>query len=229
LLVGGERLSKTRIRDEAISLTQITPEALTSDFGVDPIRYHLLRATPLGTDGEFSYEGIVSRYNADLANNLGNLASRVATVVERKRDGIGPRPRPAGSEVPLSVLSADVVRDCHEAWARFAPQDALEATWRLLRAANAELERLEPWKLPPGQELDGVLGDALEVLRIVAVLVSPAMPNVAAELWARLGLPGRPDAPGAAGEGGQLEWGGYPGGLFVVKGEALFPRRTVES
>ena len=109
------------------------------------------------------------------------------------------------------------------------PQDALEATWRLVRAANAELEAVEPWKLPPGPEVDAALGDALEALRIVAVLVSPVMPRAAAEIWARIGLAGRPDEPGAAGEDGSLTWGGYPGGVHVVKGEALFPRRTVES
>ena len=96
-------------------------------------------------------------------------------------------------------------------------------------AANAELELAEPWKLPPGPQVDAVLGDALEALRIVAVLVSPVMPGAAAELWARIGLQGRPDEPGTAGARGGLDWGGYPGGRLVVKGAALFPRRTVES
>ena len=68
--------------------------ALADEFGVDPLRYHLLRDVPLGGDGDFSYEGIVARYNADLANNLGNLLSRVATVVHSKCGGIGPGPGP---------------------------------------------------------------------------------------------------------------------------------------
>jgi methionyl-tRNA synthetase len=119
-----------------------------------------------------------------------------------------------------------VVAACREAWERHAPNEALEATWRLVHAANSELEAVEPWKLPPGPEVDAALGDALEALRIVAVLVSPVMPSTAAELWARIGLPGRPDEPGTASENGSLAWGRYPGGLTVVKGQALFPRRT---
>ena len=95
-----------------------------------------------------------------------------------------------------------------------------------MHAANAELEAVEPWKLPPGPEASAVLGDALEVLRLVAVLASPAMPSACAEIWRRLGLEGRPDEAGAAAPGGVLSWGGYPGGLRVEKGGALFPRRS---
>ena len=76
------------------SVNQIAPADLTADYGVDPVRYHLLRDTPLGSDGDFSYEGITARYNADLANNLGNLLARVATVVGSKCGGVGPAPIP---------------------------------------------------------------------------------------------------------------------------------------
>jgi methionyl-tRNA synthetase len=90
-----------------------------------------------------------------------------------------------------------------------------------VRETNAYLEANEPWKAEPGPDVDAVLGDALEALRIVAVLASPAIPNTTAELWRRIGLPGAPDdqrLPGAA------AWGQYPGGLPVEKGEPLFPR-----
>ena len=76
------------------SLNQIFPADLVDDFGVDGFRYHFLRDNPFGPDGDFSYEGMVNRYNTDLANNLGNLLSRVATVVGKKCDGIGPAPSP---------------------------------------------------------------------------------------------------------------------------------------
>ena len=76
------------------SVNRIAPADLTDEYGVDPVRYHLLRDIPLGSDGEFSAEGISARYNADLANNLGNLLSRVATVVGSKCGGVGPGPRP---------------------------------------------------------------------------------------------------------------------------------------
>ncbi len=101
------------------------------------------------------------------------------------------------------------------------PSLALEATWRLIRETNAYLEANEPWKADPGPEVDAVLGDALEALRIVTVLASPAVPNTCAEIWRRFGLSGAPEdqrLPDAA------TWGGYPGGLPVEKGDPLFPR-----
>lgn len=99
-------------------------------------------------------------------------------------------------------------------------------TWRLIHEANVELESREPWKLPPGDEVDGILGDALEVLRIVAILASPAMPQASQTIWRRLGLEGEVAAPGQASAGdGALGWGGYPGGQPVERTAPLFPRR----
>jgi methionyl-tRNA synthetase len=213
LLVGGEKMSKT-------SLNQIAPGDLVDDFGVDAVRYHLLRDVPFGPDGDFSYERVVDRYNSDLANNLGNLLSRVATVVASKCDGVGPAPR---RDSPLAALAAEAYEATASAWQRVAPSEALEATWRLIREANAYLETNEPWKAEAGSpEVAAVLGDALEVLRIVAILATPAIPSTTAEIWRRLGLPGRPDEqrlPEAS------QWGLYPGGLPVEKGTPLFPRR----
>jgi methionyl-tRNA synthetase len=212
LLVAGEKMSKTR-------LNQISPADLVTDFGVDGVRYHFLRDVPFGPDGDFSYEGMLARYNADLANNLGNLLSRVATVVARRCGGIGPRPQ-EGS--PLAVVAGGVYANTAAAWDRLAPSEALEATWRLIRETNAYLEAHEPWKADPGPKLDAVMGDALEALRIVAVLAFPAVPGATTDLWLRLGLPGSPAGqrlPDAAG------WGAYPGGLRVEKGPPLFPRK----
>ena len=212
LLLGGDKLSNS-------SVNRITPEELTDEYGVDPLRYHLLRDVPLGSDGEFSAEGISARYNSDLANNLGNLLSRVATVVGSKCGGIGPAPDPASR---LAAVAAEVVAETTAAWDAGAPHLALESTWRLIRETNAELETAEPWKADPGPVVDAVLGSALEVLRMVSVLVVPAMPSSAAEIWRRIGLAGDPAdqrLPAAA------AWGGYPGGLPVEKGAPLFPRR----
>jgi methionyl-tRNA synthetase len=212
LLLGGEKMSNS-------SVNQITPADLIAEYGVDPVRYHLLRDIPLGSDGEFSAEGIASRYNSDLANNLGNLLSRVTTVVGSKCGGIGPAPAP---DSRLAAVSASLVEEVSQAWAAGLPNLALEATWRLIRETNAELETAEPWKADPGPEVDAVLGSALEVLRIVAILVVPAMPASAHEIWRRIGLEGTPSdqrLPDAA------RWGGYPAGRPVEKGAPLFPRR----
>jgi methionyl-tRNA synthetase len=185
---------------------------------VDGFRHHFLRHAPFGPDGDFSYEGLVEGYNASLANNLGNLLARVATVTEKKCGGTGPAPR---ADSPLAAVAADVVRDTAAAWDDVAPSQALEATWTLIREANALLEATEPWKLDPGPEVDGILGDALEVLRIVAILASPALPSTSAELWRRLGIDGAPTDRRVPED---VAWGGYPGGLSVTKGEPLFPR-----
>ena len=212
LLVKGEKMSKTR-------LNQIAPSDLVEDLGVDPVRYHFLREVAFGPDGDFSYEGMVARYNSDLANNLGNLLSRVATLVGSKCGGVGPA-APAGS--PLAPVAEGVYASAAAAWDRLSPSDALEASWQLIREANAHLEDNEPWKSEPGPEVDAVLGAGIEALRIVAILASPALPAATGELWRRLGLPGSPEdqrLPAAA------AWGGYPGGLPVEKGAPLFPRR----
>ena len=211
LLVGGEKMSKT-------SLNQIAPGDLLPTFGVDGFRYHFLRDQAFGPDGDFSYEGMVSRYNSDLANNLGNLLARVSTVVERKCGAVGPAPDPSSA---LRAVAESVYEQAASGWERIAPSEALEATWRLVRDTNAALEAAEPWKAEPGPEVDAVLGDALEVLRIVAVLASPALTRASQEIWRRIGLPGRVEdqrLPEAA------AWGGYPGGLPVERGAPLFPR-----
>jgi len=215
LLVGGEKMSKTR-------LNQIAPSDLVVDFGVDGFRHHFLHDTPFGPDGDFSYERMVDRYNSDLANNLGNLLQRVATVVGKKCGGVGPAPRP---DSPLAAVAAEVLEATAKGWADVTPSIALDATWRLIRETNGHLEANEPWKAEPGPEVDAVMGDALEALRIVAILASPAVPAACAEIWRRIGLPGTPEEqrlPGAA------AWGGYPGGLPVEKGDPLFPRISVD-
>ena len=212
LLVGGEKMSKT-------TGNVVSPLDLINEFGVDGFRYYVLADTAYGNDGDFTYEGLVARYNSDLANNLGNLAARVATVVEKKCGGVGPTPR---SDSPLAEVAAAAVRDADAAWRAVQPSKALDAAWNLIRATNAHLEQNEPWKMAAGAAVDAVMGDALEALRIVVLLANPALPSTTQEIWRRIGLPGRIEdqrLPSAA------AWGGYPGGLTVEKGEPLFPRK----
>ena len=212
LLVGGEKMSKT-------SGNVVNPLDLIDEFGVDGFRYYVLADTTFGQDGDFTYEGLTGRYNSDLANNFGNLLSRVATVVGKKCDGVGPAPR---ADSPLAEAAAEAVAGTIAGWAEVQPSRALDATWSLIRATNAYLEANEPWKAEPGAAVDAVMGDALEALRIVTVLASPALPATCQAVWQRLGLPGQvsdqrlPDA---------AAWGLYPGGTTVVKGDPLFPRK----
>ena len=223
LLVGGQKLSKTMASEGGVKLTDIAPVVLTDEFGVDAVRYYLLRETALGNDGDFSHEGITARYNTDLANNLGNLVARVTTIVAAKCAGRGPLPE-AGGE--LAEAAATAIADTRAAWERFAPHHALEATWGLIGATNAYLERHAPWKMEPGDQLDAVMGNALEAIRLVAIMATPALPQVCATIWGRIGLTGAPDDE-TFDEG--AHWGRYRGVTAVVKGEPLFPRIKVDA
>ncbi|MEO9180453.1 MAG: methionine--tRNA ligase, partial [Acidimicrobiales bacterium] len=131
LLLGGQKLSKTMAAEGSVRLTDIAPVELTNEFGVDTLRYYLLRETALGNDGDFSHEGITQRYNTDLANNLGNLVARVTTVVVSKCDGVAPKPR---VDSPLRHEAETALMKAADAWSGFSPQSALEATWSLIGA-----------------------------------------------------------------------------------------------
>ena len=211
LLVGGEKMSKTR-------LNQIAPADLIDEFGVDGVRHHFLHGQTFGPDGDFSHEGMIARYNADLANNLGNLLSRVTTVVTSKCGGVGPSASP---DSPLAAIVAEEYQKISDGWDQIAPSVALDSPWKIIHETNAYLENAEPWKSEPGPDVDAVLGDALEVLRIVSILASPAVPNACAEIRRRIGLDEdhtQERVPESVG------WGQYPAGLPVLKGDPLFPR-----
>ena len=218
LLVGGQKLSKTMAAEGGVRLTDIAPVMLTDEFGVDAIRYYLLRETALGNDGDFSHEGITARYNTDLANNLGNLVARVTTIVAGALEGVAPRPQPDAS---LREAAATAVSSAAAAWDRFAPHSALEATWQLIGATNAYLEQNAPWKMETGDELRNVMGNALEAIRIITILTTPAMPTTAQAIWERIGLAGTPTDRVFA---DATTWGHYEGTTNIVKGTPLFPR-----
>ena len=214
LLVSGEKMSKTRTN-------QIAPADLVADFGVDGFRYHFVADQRFGPDGDFSYEAMVARYNADLANNFGNLVSRVLNMAVNYCDGVVPEARENG---PLVTAAATAYDGMTAAMDRLDFSSAFLAVWDLIRAANAFIEDRAPWALQRAGEsaaVAAVLGDCLETLRIVALLASPAIPNASAELWRRLGQAGRPEEqrlPAAA------AWGQLPAGSKLEKGESLFPR-----
>jgi len=218
LLVGGEKMSKSKAN-------QILPEDLVPTFGPDGYRYHFLRDVSFGPDGNFSWEGMVARYNADLANDFGNLVNRVLTLAERFRDGEVPAvsAEDAAEEGALRLAAAGALEALAD-FEEFRTKQALEGVWKLVRAANAFLEATEPWKLAKDESLAGrldeVLNAALESLRVAAILTWPAMPRAAESLWARLGLTGGP------GDGPLDETGVF--GTFpatrVAKGDPLFPR-----
>jgi methionyl-tRNA synthetase len=218
LLVSGEKMSKTKTN-------QIAPADLVADFGVDGFRYHFMADQRFGPDGDFSYEAMVQRYNADLANNFGNLANRVLNMAVNYCGGVVPETRENG---PLVDAAATAYADMAEAMDKLDFATAFLAVWDLIRAANAFIEDRAPWKLNKAGDTEAVaavLGDCLETLRIVTLLTSPVIPRASAELWRRLGLPGRPQdqrVPEAA------AWGLLPAGAKLEKGDPLFPRKETE-
>lgn len=219
LLIGGEKMSKSKLNSVSPKqLVEGDEEEGYSAFGVDGYRYHFLRDPAFGPDSDFSYEGMLGRYNSDLANQFGNLVQRVITVTGKKCGELAPAPSP---DSPLAAEAVTAYRETAEAWARAQPPIALDATWRLIRETNEYLAANEPWKMEPGSDVDRVMGDSLEAIRIVTILASPAIPNAAQETWERIGMKGLvtdqrlPDA---------CAWGGYPGGVALVSGDPLFPR-----
>ncbi len=214
LLMGGEKMAKS-------GSNQVAPADLVAEFGSDGYRYHFLADQRFGPDGDFSHEAMVARYNADLANNFGNLANRVLNMAVTYCGGVAPSERSNG---PLQMASALAFDGARDGMARLDYASATGAVWDLIRAANSFIEDSEPWKLHKvgdAAATSSVLGDCLEALRIVALLASPFIPRAAAELWRRLGLDGRPEdqqLPEAA------AWGLGPVGTTLEKGDPLFPR-----
>jgi methionyl-tRNA synthetase len=193
-------------------------------YGVDALRYYLLREIPFGGDGDFSWPRFAERYTADLANALGNLASRTTAMVEKYRGGLVPAARDDGA---LAADAADVAEyhACMDGRRGYLPNEALAALWRVVARANAYVQARQPWALAkdPARagELDAVLGTLVRQLALVAVAVSPVMPGKAAELWAALGGPGEVAAQRFAADGGLAV---DPVGWAVRKGAGLFPR-----
>jgi methionyl-tRNA synthetase len=218
LLVGGEKMSKTRA-------TGIHPFELVDHFGVDSYRYYFMREVQFGQDGSFSWESMIERHNADLANGLGNLASRVLAMLGSSFDGLVPEPATAGLDGGLPETVRDAVDRVHRSMASVSPSGALAAVWDIVGRANQYLVELAPWKLArdPSREADlaTVLYSAAEALRILAVLIQPFMPAAAERLWWQLGIrePLEQQRLPAAGT-----WGGLAPGVRTVKGDALFPR-----
>jgi methionyl-tRNA synthetase len=222
LLVGGEKMSKSK-------LTAIAPKDITDTFGSDAFRYYFLRTIAFGSDGSFSWEHLSAVYTSELANGLGNLASRIAAMVGKYFDGTLPAASDHGpAEQALADKLADTVKAADTAIDTLAFHDALAAINDLVGAVNGYVSEQEPWKVAKDPEakdrLATILYTAAEVLRAVAVLHHPTMPKTAAKLWTLLGAEAElgPLAEQRVQDSGG--WGRLPAGAQLTKGEALFPR-----
>src|SRR2546426_1248916 len=213
LTVGGKKMSKT-------NATGIHPFELLERFGVDSYRYCFMREVQFGQDGTFSWESMTDRHNADLANGLGNLASRILAMLGSYFDAEVPDPAAPGVEADLPGVTAEAARRYDEHMVATELQPALQSVWSIVDRVNGYLVEREPWKLAKDEanrdELAGILYAAAETLRILAILIQPIMPAAADRLWEQLGIGGggahrRP--PAGAG------WGGLPPGGEDPEGE----------
>jgi methionyl-tRNA synthetase len=218
LLVGGEKMSKT-------NATGIRPAQLVDHFGVDCYRYYFLREISFGQDGSFSWESMEQRYTTDLANDLGNLANRVLTMVGSYRGGIVPAPAapPGDAEAALTAAHQRAVEGLR-AFDRLEFKRGLEELWVLVGGLNRYVEARAPWglnKRGEHAELDTCLAACVDALRVIAILVSPVMPDAAEALWGRLGLHTRlADQRFPA----DAALNRTPAGLRVDRGALLFPK-----
>ncbi|HVR03414.1 MAG TPA: methionine--tRNA ligase subunit beta, partial [Polyangia bacterium] len=213
--VKGQKISKS------MPATRVDPKAIAAELGVDPLRYFVLREYTFGGDGDFTYEALFQRYESDLGNDLGNLLNRTIAMAH-KFVGAELSAR-VGAVSPAAAAFAEqassYLQNCQLAWDGFNPSGALQATWSLVRDANAHIERTKPWALAkdPGkrEELLDMLAVCCETLRWAALTLAPAMPTAAAEILRQLGR--------AADAGTWPERWSWPGGTLTSP-QPVFPR-----
>jgi methionyl-tRNA synthetase len=207
----------------------VRTETILDVLGADALRYFLLREVVFGQDGSFSFDALVQRYNSDLANGLGNLASRTLTMINRYFKGEVPYPSHAASKTEAEDAIANVaqktIREFGVLFDQFQFSRALEAVWALIATVDRYIVENEPWALGEKQDEDSrsrlatVLYTAAEALRIATALAHPVMPDATAKIWTQMGLGDIQKLPL-----GGLAWGQLPLGTKLGDVQPVFPR-----
>ena len=207
----------------------VRSETILDVLGADALRYFLLREVVFGQDGSFSFDALVQRYNSDLANGLGNLASRTLAMITRYFKGEVPYPSHTAAHTPeedlVATLARHTIKEFHELFERYQFSRALELAWALVAAVDKYIVENEPWALAEKQNessrarLATVLYTSAEALRIVTALAYPVIPQATAKIWLQLGLGDITTFPLA-----DLQWGQLKLGTKLGKVEPVFPR-----
>lgn len=217
LKIKGEKISKTKGNI-------IDPLSLANTFGADGLRYFLMRHIPFDTDGDFSEEALIHRFNGDLANDLGNLLNRTLAMAEQYFQAEVPTP---GEDLEIDRLLKEQVEmtrlrvDQHMNALSF--NQALDSIWELINKANKYIDETAPWKLfkQDKKRLATVIHNLVEILRIVSIFILPFMPETAGKMWRQLGI--KDDLGKQTIE--QTRWQGLVKGARIQKGEILFPKQ----
>jgi methionyl-tRNA synthetase len=229
LQVGGQKMSKSKA-------TSIHPSQIVDTFGSDAYRYYFTRTIAFGSDGSFSWEHLSAVYTSELANGLGNLASRVTAMVGKYFDGVLPEATASGpAEQDLADALAKAASTADAAIQRLAIHEAVGAVADFVGAVNVYVTEQEPWKVAKDDSDEGrarlatILYAAAESLRAVAVLHNAVLPKTSAALWSALGAD---EAVGPLADqriADVATWGVLPAGAILTKGAALFPRLETEN
>ncbi|MFI3174203.1 MAG: methionine--tRNA ligase [Bacillota bacterium] len=206
----------------------VDPVVLVEKYGVDAIRYFLLREIAFGQDGNFNNEALIQRINADLANDLGNLVSRTVGMVEKYFGGTLPTERSATNfDSDLEQMALACAEQVEQSMDKMLFSDALISLWNLVRRTNKYIDETEPWILCKDDSKKGELANALyhvaETVRIISVLLQPFMPSTPEKIWKQYGMQGDMLAWDNA-----KKWGLLPADFTVTKGEVIFPRIDIK-
>ena len=208
----------------------VLPRPIANLVGMDALRYYMLRETVFGQDGNFSYDALVTRYNGDLANGLGNLTSRVLTMIANYCNGIIPIPheqnklpeRTHGQNV--GTIWRDTITDINSLYTTYKFSNVLERIWELVAERDRFISLTKPWTLANDatkrEYLETILYDLAEYTRLIAVLAHPVLPTATEKIWKQLGQPGNVADQRIE----ELSWGQLKAGTRIGKIEPIFPR-----
>lgn len=206
----------------------VDPQVLAERYGVDAIRFFLLREMAYGMDAVYSEEALVNRINVDLANDYGNLISRATSMIQKFGGGVVAAPAES-TEFDQELI--DLANATPAAMAAYMDKadlaNAIAELWKLVGKANKYIDSCAPWALNKAGEtakLQTVLYNLAEVIRIITVLIGPVMPGTPAKVWQQMGLVDNDDVK----TWDSLSWGGFPAGTAINRGEPIFPRLDLE-